>query len=274
MIRKFFVLTTFVLFIIAISSCNSLLNSAPTLASDANATRMAILPTTILQGTLTPQPPLATPAILLASPTSSFPATATALAGDPRAFLGEPTYHSTFDDPNLWGLDSAYDDDHTRVEIRDNQLALTSKNAENWLGWRLIYRQIGNSYLEAQFNAGQCSGDDQYGLVFRSSSADESGFFSVTCDGRYSLRHFDGSLFTTLLDWKESSAIRSGSNQTNRLGVWVNGNQVRLFANGTLLADITDEQLSDEGSFGASIAAVNTKDFTVSVSEITYWDLK
>jgi hypothetical protein len=250
------------------------LTATPDLVATQVATLLAGMPTADLNTTSTPQPEQPTPEILAASPTLLSSATPTAVSGDPRAILGEPAFQDTFGNPGAWGLDNPYDDGHTRVEIKDNQLVLTSLLAESWMGWRTTYPKPGNAYIEATFTTGECSGGDQYGLVFRSSDENGTGFFTITCDGRFSLTHFDGTVFSRLLEWQPSGLIQTGSNQTNRLGIWLNGTQIRLYANGGLLAETTDDQLSAEGTFGALIAAVNTPNFTVSVSEIAYWNVE
>lgn len=276
-IRRFTLPLVFLLLVVVTSGCNlprnSQLTPTPDLVATQVATMLAGKPTADLQVTLTPTQQQPTPEIVVATPTPSAQATATAVAGDPLTSLGEPVYRDTFENAGLWGLDTPYDDGHTRVEIINNRLVLTSLKAESWMGWRTTYPKPGNAYIEATFTGGECSGGDQYGLVFRSTDGG-SGFFIVTCDGRFSLTHFDGSVFSRLLEWQPSGAILTGPNQTNRLGVWLDGSQIRLYANGSLLAETSDDQLAAEGSFGALIAAVKTANFSVSLSEIAYWNIE
>lgn len=265
------------LLVMGTSGCNlprsSQLTATPDLVATQVATMLAGMPTADLQSTLTPAPQQPTPEIVLATPTPTVMVTATAVTGDPLTILGDPAYRDTFENSGLWGLDDPYDDGHTRVEIRNNRLVLTSLKAESWMGWRTTYPKPGNAYIEATVTGGECSGGDQYGLVFRSTD-NGSDFFTVTCDGRFSLTHFDGSTFSRLLDWQSSGAILTGSNQTNRIGVWLDGNQIRLYANGSLLAETSDDQLAAEGNFGLLIAAVKTANFSIEVSEIAYWNIE
>lgn len=270
MSRKRFISVTVLLLILTASGCNlprrEQAAATPDLVATQVATILVGIPTADLQATLTPQPPSPTPTAL---PT----ATATAPASDPRSLLGEPAYRDTFEKKSAWGLDDPYDDGHTRVEIKDNRLVLTSTNAEGWMGWRTTYPKPGNAYIESVMTTGECSGGDQYGLVFRSKEDSTAAFFAVTCDGRFSLVFYDGGEFTRPLDWQPGSALLTGSNQTNRLGVWVEGTRIRLYANGSLLAETTVDRLPAQGTFGALIAGLKTTSFTVSVSELAYWEL-
>ncbi len=68
------------------------------------------------------------------------------------------------------------------------------------------------------------------------------------------------------------AGIVTGSNQANRLGVRAEGDRISLYANGNLLAEITDSTFS-EGNFGAFIAANETPGFTVWMEEISLWNL-
>lgn len=265
-----------VLFITGLSGCNLPRQTSTTATPDAVATQVATLlsgmPTADLVSTFTPELPSST--AVADTPTLPPVATSTPPVDDPRATLGEPTYRDVFTKAALWGLDDPYDDDHTRAEIKDNHLILTSLKAEGWMGWRTTFPKPGDAYIEAVFSTGSCSGGDQYGLVFRSTDDSQAGFYGVTCDGRYGLTYFDGSQFTRVLNWQESTAILSGSNQTNRLGVWVEGKKIRLYANGSLLTETTLDSLAAQGNFGAFISGTSTVNFTVNLSEIAYWELQ
>jgi hypothetical protein len=56
------------------------------------------------------------------------------------------------------------------------------------------------------------------------------------------------------------------------MGIWLDGDTIRLYANSRLLAEFTNDQF-DEGQFGLMVGAGDTEDFTVFVEEVAYWDL-
>lgn len=232
------------------------------------------LPTATVAPTSTPAPTLTA----TATPTAAVTATATISASptqpstDPRLHLGSPTWQDTFDSAANWPL---YDDEHVRFEIGGGLLRMTASNPESWDGWMLTWVDAGDVYLEMSATTGDCGGLDRYGLMLRSSSTDK-GFvgylFGLSCNGRYSLRIWNGEAYRTLVAWTQSDRIIQGARATNRIGIWAEGSHLRLYANGNLLTEITDTTYST-GLFGVFVGSANTPDFTVEVPEIAYWTL-
>jgi hypothetical protein len=231
------------------------------------------VPTTAVPAT--PIPPTHTVAAPTETntPTLTPEPSATIPPTDPSLSLGTPTFKDNFANGKSWGLDTPYDDGNTRVEIKDNSMVLTSYKAVGWHGWRVSYLKPKNFYLEATIKVGTCSGPDTYGLIFRSPD-DQSGYwYGVTCDGQYNLLTFDGTDFAYLIKAKTSADILAGSDQTNRLGVMVQGDKIALYINGKLLEEVTDSAYPNAGTFGLWIAGWKTLDFSVACTQLTYWNL-
>jgi hypothetical protein len=140
-------------------------------------------------------------------------------------------------------------------------------------------RAFSNTYLEAMFKTGACSGLDHYGIILRvpeASEPDQGYLFGVSCDGRYSLRRWNGEILPKgemkkLVDWTASTAINSGPNQTNRLGIFAVGKRLILYANGKLLTEVEDANYPT-GYFGAFIGQSGTENFSVQLDEMAYWE--
>jgi hypothetical protein len=234
---------------------------SPTLDPKISPTRTATFTRTVAGPTQTPsKAPTNTP-------------TSTAVAGDPRNALGTPTWKDDFQKASTWGLGAPYDDGHTRVSIAPGKIVLTSKNAEGWPGWRMQVAKIQNFYLEATINTLNCADTDMYGLAFRSSSTYTAYWFEITCDGRYSLESGDMNNATEIIKLKANPLIKAGSNQTNRFGVFANGNKLSFYANGKLLEEITNTNIPDAGIFGYFVLGKKTANFTIESTEIAYWKL-
>lgn len=206
-----------------------------------------------------------------ASPTPS--QTPTGVPGDPKTALGNPAWKETFQEASAWGLDTPYDDGHTRVSITSGKIILKSYDSNGWLGWRMINPKIQNFYLEATIQTQTCSGADLYGLVFRANDQSQGYWFGVTCDGRYNLTSGDINDETELIKAKASPLIGSGSNQTNRLGVMAKDKKITLYLNGKVLEDVTNDTFISAGTFGYFIAGYKTPGFTFESTEIAYWNL-
>ena len=98
------------------------------------------------------------------------------------------------------------------------------------------------------------------------------GADALTCDGRYSLRAWDGETMTNLVRATVSASIEAGSAQTNRVGLLATGNQLILYVNGVRLTELEDSRFSEEGSFGIFVGARQTSNFAIHVTEIAYWE--
>lgn len=215
----------------------------------------------------TPQP--------TASPTP--PPTATPAPGDPASSLGQPTWKTNFDENKAFftGGESDYNDGYTHIRWEPGKLLFTSLTNTGFRGWRLAYFKPRNFYLQALIKTYTCADNDQYGLVFRGRDY-ESGFgyyFGLTCAGKYALQTWKDGSTTTLVNWSENSAILGGPNQINRLGVQMSGNAIKLYANGVLLKEISDDTFPEAGHFGLFVGGISTTGFTYEVDEMAYWEL-
>ncbi len=223
-------------------------------------------PTPSVTPELTATPALTETSAPVISPTSS----------DFTASLGEPTWKDTFVNSNGFfqkGTNS-YEDDHTRIAIENGVMTLTSFGTPpNWIGWRLTYPTIKNFYLETSFVTHNCSGADQYGMVFRAPDF-ESGFgyyLAFTCDGRYKLERMDDSGFVVILPWSDSSDIVAGSDQNNRMGILASGSTISIYINGNKVTETSDTHFQEAGHFGPFIAYAQNPNFSIDLKSITYW---
>ncbi|MGH2619392.1 MAG: hypothetical protein ACRDHG_02315 [Anaerolineales bacterium] len=197
-------------------------------------------------------------------------ATRTLPADDPRATLGNPTWRDEFASGANWPLG---EDSFTRAQVVDGELILTGLTTTD--GWRLTWPVVKDFYLEMRVETGTCAGSDHYGLIARVPdlhAANRGYLFGVTCDGRYSLRAWDGEAMTNLVRATASASIEAGSAQVNRVGLLATGNQLILYVNGVRLIEFEDSRFSEEGSFGVFVGARQTSNFAIHVSEIGYWE--
>lgn len=224
------------------------------------------------QGTLEPTATAKVPGI----PTETLLPSATAPAGDPRAVLGAPTWTDPMDTANNWPVGS---DNFTSLSIADGELALTGLTATN--GWKMASAPaLKNFYLEADGRMTTCSGMDAWGLYFRVpkyEKPDRGYLFGITCNGNYYLKAFDGTMdpatATQIIYPYASKAIVKGSNQTNRVGVMANGENLKLFINGKMVHEIADSTYP-QGYFGLFINSEETPNLTAKITDVSYWTSK
>lgn len=244
----------------------------------ATATQVpaAANPTATPPPTLTPGNPTPTPPPTL-TPTSG--PTATVSKDDPRPRQGNPTSTDPMDNSTHWIWPTGLND-FTAIDFASGAMNLTSLKTTT--GWRLANptgEAFSNLYLEAIIKTGTCATNDQYGMIVRVpviKDADQGYLFGFTCDGHYSLRLWDGTVgtkgqMTRLVDWTASKAIYAGSNQINRIGLMMIGGRMLMYANGTLLGEVTNNTYSS-GYFGLYVGGAQTPNFTIQVDEMSYWD--
>jgi hypothetical protein len=185
--------------------------------------------------------------------------------------LGNPDWRDAMDASTYWYL---VDTDSTRFSMDESRLQMTVLDPGSSDEWGLSLRpEVDNFYLQATFITGDtCADADRYGVLLRAPDPSQGYVFGFSCSGRYRLYSWDGETYRGIQEWRSSSAIRAGANQTNVLGVWMDGETIRLYANGQLLAEFTDDQF-DAGKFGLFIGSPETDNFTVYVDEVATWDL-
>ena len=184
--------------------------------------------------------------------------------------LGTPTWQDNLDDADYWYL---LDTPNTKFTEGDGKLVMKSIHAGGGEEWGISNRpSMQDYYLQATFITGStCSGLDRYGLLARAPEPEQGYVFEFTCDGHYRLYTWDGENYKALQEWRTAASIQVGADQTNVMGIWMDGTTLRLYANGYKLAEFTDS-IFDEGQFGLVIGSVNTENFTVSVDQVEYWE--
>ena len=201
-------------------------------------------------------------------------ATNTPPADDPKTVLGNPSWRDTLSNGKNWQLDSGdviFAD--TTFSQANGKLTAVNEKSGNGMIWYLTYLSFENAYLEATFQVENCGPGDQYGLIVRAEDY-ESGhgyYYLATCGGQYDLRRWDAGGSDLLLNLPSSDAFNSGSNQTNTLGIWIDGSVIRLYANNQFITEINDGSIAVDGHFGLFINAGQTPGFTIHMDDIAYW---
>ena len=186
--------------------------------------------------------------------------------------LGGPTWRDNFDNEDYWNFSQYFkDSDRITMAVKDGKAVLKAAKPDYHYEWLLTWPKPEDFYLEITATTGTCSGRDEYGLIFRAPDATKGYLVGFSCDGRYAIWYYDGEKEVDILDWKASDLIKKGSDQTNRLGIKAQGNQLTIYANGLAIDTLTDTKES-KGQFGLMVGAVKTPNFTVYVDKMEYWD--
>ncbi|NPV42074.1 MAG: DUF1080 domain-containing protein [Anaerolineae bacterium] len=192
---------------------------------------------------------------------------------DPKVYLGDASWSDNMTAVGNWPLGT----DLSAATYDSETLMITSLSDK--FAWRIATTEaLGDAYIEATFKVGECAGADSYGIIFRvpeNTGYNRGYLYGITCDGKYSLRSWDGmtgasGVMTWLQQATESSLIKSGKNQTNRLGIMAVGDRLIMYINGEKVGEVSDNMYSS-GFFGIFIKRDKTQDLTIKVDDVGYW---
>ncbi len=281
-IMKIFSAFIFVIVLFTLSACN--LPSRPptpqgnfvetTVANTSTSQPIVITPLqtdtvpVLITETITPE--------FTNTPTEIFTDTPTATLEPQnlKSTLGDPTRIYQFNDGAAFGLEEPYNDGITSFTVTNGKLVMSSQNTNGYRGWRLTSPTPEDFYLEGIFQTLQCSGKDQYGLVFRAEdyTSGKGYYLAVSCDGFYKLTKWTDSGTATIKDWTSTDILISGGYQNNLIGVYAQDDNITIYINDHKVDELKDSSFTGGGHFGVFIAGEETMGFTVEVDSISYWD--
>ncbi|HAF61090.1 MAG TPA: hypothetical protein DCK95_02055 [Anaerolineaceae bacterium] len=212
-------------------------------------------------------------------PTSSAPTvTPTSEHANPKNDLGNATWTDPINSGSSFGLGNdveTIEGTNASVWVENGAFHLYRSSASGGYIWYCSYPNISDFYLEAKFTVQNCNGSDEYGLTFRKPDfGDKTGYyFAVTCDGTFNLMRWINGDSTLLGEWTSSDLFNKGTDATNTLGVWAEGNLFKLYINDQFAAEFTDKSAIRSGYFGLYSNPQQTAGLTVLMDEVSYWNL-
>jgi hypothetical protein len=233
-----------------------------------------------LPATQAPQSAASQPTATQPAPTATSTPVATF---DPYAAYGTPEYENPMEFPNLqeWvqpERDTLPDNRNIRLQFKDGQLYVTGKRP-GFSTWWFSYHSLKDAFIEMTFNTENCSGEDAYGIIFRGPphlAGQSYGYVvSFTCNGKLWAFRLDGVdpwEAKNLIDEEKNSAINTGSDEGNVIGVRAEGDQFTIFANGSQVGEVEDDHF-EKGRVGVFVRAANFDPYTYRVTNFAYWIL-
>ena len=266
-----------------LTSCNLPTGKTSTPSADIIATRVAA--TLAASGSPATTEPVEQSATATVTETQTPSATATATQtptatsspDDPKLTLGSPDFwfNSASSGDPFGVIGNPYSDQSVTISNQVGGLTFVSKTINGGKRWRLTSPTPTNFYLEGTFNVVTCSGHDNYGLVMRVPTYNDSlGYYiGLSCDGNYIVDRLDNNgEGINLISWTQDTHINTGENQVNRLGVMLIDNTFKLYINGAFVTEFTDDAIPNKGHVGAYVSARGKENFTVVLQELLEWD--
>ena len=128
----------------------------------------------------------------------------------------------------------------------------------------------GEFYLELTFDTLMCSDEDQYGLILWRNST--SGTFRIwfNCRGEVMVDRQLNASIGRLLNWQKARKLQPGAPASNRIAIWAEDGQLRVFANGIEQFSLqTHSDLS--GALGVVAQGSGSNAATFSISNLVIY---
>lgn len=129
-----------------------------------------------------------------------------------------------------------------------------------------------NYYFESVMTTSLCKNDDQMGVLFRVNGSMSYYRFLVSCSGRISLQQVVGGTPTTLNDWISTNQVQQGLNNSVKIGMWVNGNDLRIYLNDQLQMEVANNTFYS-GGIGFFAKASGDSPVSVNFSNIKVYQV-
>jgi hypothetical protein len=202
-----------------------------------------------------------------------FPATATATlrptkvlspTPDQRPRLGENLLSDDFSDPDIWALARTAEGS---IALGKNELTIAIAGEKSYLYSVRREPLLGNFYAEITASPTLCRGQDEFGFLLRVSENNDYYRFALSCDGQAKVSRVVNRETTTPQPWMPSGAIPPGAPSTSRLAVWLQGSEMRFFANDEYLFTVRDPLITS-GNIGVFARSTGDLPVTVNFSDL------
>jgi len=162
--------------------------------------------------------------------------------------------------------------DEGSITVFDGELTLAVSKPKTVLASLNSRQPISNAYVEITAEPSLCRGDDYYGLLVRASSPTDGYRLLISCNGLVRLERIRNYTLVVLQDWIPSGQARPGAMQPLRLGLWVNGREMRVFLNDVYQFSARDP-VWQSGQVGVIARSAADTSLTVNFSELEVYAL-
>jgi len=233
----------------------------------------ACLPLNSIPATEPPQPsdaPLPTTTIVWfppsATPTLNLIPTYTATP-EMNPGIGEQLIADNFSDESVW--DTAVSDQASAI-IKNKHLTLAVESGVSVASLRRD-KTLGNFYAEITAQPKLCRGDDNYGIIIRSTGGSFYRFI-LSCNGLIYVERIKSSVRLLLSEPIASGDVPLGAPGDVRIGMWALGGEMRLFLNGRYQFSVV-EKTFPSGAFGVFAQSKGDTPVTVTFSDLKVYDV-
>ena len=223
----------------------------------------------IVPATSTSAPPTATIVWFPPSATPSAQALPTKQATPERKpGIGNLLFTDDFSSAEIWNPAVS---DEASIDVSSNRLTIAAQPGVN--AFRV--RQgptLTNFYAEITARPSLCRDSDEYGLLFRAHNNVAYYGFALSCNGTAGVERVRLNKPVVLQPGMPSADVPLAAPGEVRLGVWINGSDMRFFLNGRYQFGITDGTYT-AGGIGAFARSDGDTPVTITFSDLSVYDV-
>lgn len=201
-------------------------------------------------------PPTDTPT---AAPTLAPTATLNELPG-----VTDIIFTDDFSDPSHWQTSNSA---QAAALVQDSRLTLVVREPGISIMTLRNEPLLRNFYAEVTARTSLCSGQDDYGILFRTASGMDYYRYALACDGTARVDRVRTGTSSPMQPAVPSGDAPPGSPGEVRMGVWAVDNEFRFFLNGRYQFTAYDP-LFGKGTLGFFARSGGEKDVSVSFSDL------
>jgi hypothetical protein len=188
---------------------------------------------------------------------------------DLRPNVGEVLLTDDFSSQDEWALSSAED---YNVAIANQHLTLVLSRPEWFIFTTRLEPSLDDFYAEITASPNLCRGEDEYGMIVRTTYASVHYRFAISCDGRAKVTRVSHKSARVIVPWTTSQAVPAFAPSSSRLAVWANGKDIRFFINDEYLFSIVDTVLL-EGTLGVFVRTAGDNPISVNFNDLVIREL-
>lgn len=179
-----------------------------------------------------------------------------------RPGLGTDIITDNFSNPSDWEIAAS---NEASSSINDHRLTLAVQSGVYMTSLRQD-TLLTDYYAEISAQPSLCKGEDSYGVLIRANGGSYYRF-ALACNGSVRGERITNSVRLALQKSIPSGDVPPGAPGNVRIGVWVVGNEMRLFLNGRYQFSITDPSFPI-GTIGVFVRSAGETPVVVSFSNL------
>jgi hypothetical protein len=184
--------------------------------------------------------------------------------------VGPVILEDEFDDPSLW--ESPIRSEGS-VSLAKNEMAIVITEPGGFQYSLRRQPDLADFYLEVTASPALCVGLDEYGVLLRAASEGDYYRYSLSCDGQVRLDRIYKGGAAALVPWEYGAGVPPGAPSSVRLGVWVQGEEMRFYVNDLPQFTVHDPLLP-RGRIGLFARSANETAVTVGFSDLVVYQVE